>query len=161
MKQHDIERFGFLITDVGRLVGRLFDQRARNVLSLSRAQCRVLAFLSLHGDINQATLADLLEVTPIALARLIDRMAEGGWIERHPDPNDRRAYRLVLTAKAERSLAQALAVGDAVRDEALAGLAEDERRELIGLLLQVRDNLGQALAAPSGNHQAEPAPNRI
>jgi DNA-binding MarR family transcriptional regulator len=157
MKPHDIERFGFLISDVGRLVGRLFDQRARNVLSLSRAQCRALAFLSLHRDINQASLADLLEVTPIALARLLDRMAEGGWIERHPDPNDRRAHRLALTAKAERSLSEALAVGDAVRDEALEGLSEDERDELIALLLQVRDNLGRSLDESDSSHSDQAA----
>jgi len=145
MKQIDPDRFGFLITDVGRLVGRLFDQRAHDVLSLTRAQCRVLAYLSLHRSINQATLAELLEVTPIALARLLDRMADGGWIERHPDPADRRAYQLVLTAKAERSLEQALAVGDAVRDSALAGLSREEQQQLIGLLLRVRDNLSATL----------------
>jgi len=145
MKQIDPDRFGFLITDVGRLVGRLFDQRAHDVLSLTRAQCRVLAYLSLHRSINQATLAELLEVTPIALARLLDRMADGGWIERHPDPADRRAYQLVLTAKAERSLEQALAVGDAVRDSALAGLSREEQQQLIALLLRVRDNLSATL----------------
>jgi len=152
MKHIDETRFGFLITDVGRLVGKLFDQRARHVLSLTRAQCRVLAYLALYGRINQASLAELLEITPIALARLLDRMAEGGWIERHPDPADRRAYRLVLTQKAEQSLEQALAVGDAVRDEALAGLTPSEQQQLITLLLRVRDNLSVKLA------DSEPVP---
>src|ERR1700692_2173365 len=104
MKQFDETRFGFLVTDVGRLVGKLFDQRADKVLSLTRAQCRVLAYLSLNDGINQAKLPDLLEITPIALARLLDRMSEGGWIMRHPDPADRRAHRLALTKKAEDAL---------------------------------------------------------
>ncbi len=157
MKQIDPDRFGFLITDVGRLVGRLFDQQARDVLSLSRAQCRVLAYLSLHRSINQAALAELLEVTPIALARLLDRMADGGWIERQPHPTDRRAHRLILTPKAERSLEQALAVGDAVRDAALAGLSHTEQQALIALLLRVRNNLSGTIHPDADRTQDQAA----
>jgi DNA-binding MarR family transcriptional regulator len=141
MTKFDEARFGFLVTDVGRLVGKLFDQRADKVLSLTRAQCRVLAYLSLNDGINQAKLADLLEITPIALARLLDRMSEGGWIMRHPDPADRRAHRLALTEKAENALGEALSVGDTVRDEALAGLSENEQAQLIQLLQHVHVNL--------------------
>ena len=147
MKQFDETRFGFLVTDVGRLVGKLFDQHADKVLSLTRAQCRVLAFLSLHDGINQAKLADLLEITPIALGRLLDRMAEGGWIIRHPDPADRRAHRLALTQKADDALEDALAVGNTVRDEALAGLSDTEQVELIGLLQRVRENLSAKVSS--------------
>jgi len=147
MKQFDETRFGFLVTDVGRLVGKLFDQHADKVLSLTRAQCRVLAFLSLHDGINQAKLADLLEITPIALGRLLDRMAEGGWIVRHPDPADRRAHRLALTQKADDALEDALAVGNTVRDEALAGLSEKEQADLIVLLQRVRENLSAKVSS--------------
>ena len=62
MKTHFDERFGFLISDVGRLVGKRFDDLARLSIDLTRAQCRALAYLSFYGDINQARLADLLEV---------------------------------------------------------------------------------------------------
>ena len=60
MKTHFDERFGFLISDVGRLVGKRFDDLARLSVDLTRAQCRALAYLSFYGDINQARLADLL-----------------------------------------------------------------------------------------------------
>ena len=84
------ERFGFLISDVGRLTGKRFDDLAKSSVDLTRAQCRALAYLSFYGDINQARLADLLEVAPISAGRLLDRMEEGGWIERIGNPRDRR-----------------------------------------------------------------------
>lgn len=146
MKLHE-QRFGFLVTDVGRLVGKLFDQRAKHVLSLTCAQCRVLAYLAHNDGINQATLADLLDVTPIAIARLLDRMADGGWIERSDHPTDRRAHQLRLTAKAYATLDAAHHVGDGVRDEALAGLSEDEVVQLMRLLRKVRSNLSDRLDA--------------
>ena len=84
MKTQLEERFGFLISDVGRLAGKRFDDLAKSSVDLTRAQCRVLAYLAHYGDINQARLADLLEVAPISAGRLLDRMEEGGWIERTP-----------------------------------------------------------------------------
>jgi len=134
-------RFGFLVADVGRLSGRRFDDLARASLDLTRAQCRVLAYLAHHGEINQARLADLLEVAPISAGRLLDRMEEGGWIERHANPDDRRERVVRMTAKAERSLDSARRIGDEVTAEALAGFSRDEREQLLGLLQRVRANL--------------------
>lgn len=148
------ERFGFLVTDVGRLVSKLFDQRARDELGLSRAQCKVLAHLSSNDGINQSALAEMLEVTPIALARLLDRMAESGWIERHPHPTDRRAHRLRLTAKAEAALDGAWRVGDAVSEAALASLSGSDREALIRLLKQVRLNLTDGVERDAGSPKA-------
>ena len=99
MKTHFDERFGFLISDVGRLVGKRFDDLARLSVDLTRAQCRALAYLSFYGDINQARLADLLEVAPISAGRLLDRMEEGGWIERLGNPRDRREKQIRIIAK--------------------------------------------------------------
>ncbi|AOY94834.1 MarR family transcriptional regulator [Cupriavidus sp. USMAA2-4] len=135
------KRFGFLVADVGRLSGRRFDQLARASLDLTRAQCRVLAYLSHYGEVNQARLADLLEVAPISAARLLDRMEEGGWIERRHNPADRRERVLRMTHKAELSLDSARRLGDAVTDEALAGFSHAEREQLMGLLQRVRANL--------------------
>src|ERR1700686_3930509 len=91
--------FGFLVNDVSRLFGRRFDHNGRR-LGLTRAQCRTLGYLARNEGINQAGMADLLEIRPMTLVRQIDRMEEAGWIERRPDPADRRARRLFLTAKA-------------------------------------------------------------
>ncbi|MCA3842080.1 helix-turn-helix domain-containing protein, partial [Burkholderia sp.] len=74
-------RIGYLIADVARLNGRLFDRRAKRI-GLTRAQSRVLAYLTWKGEMNQARLAEWLEITPISLSRLFDRMESYGWIER-------------------------------------------------------------------------------
>ncbi|CAG9198628.1 Transcriptional regulator, MarR family [Paraburkholderia sabiae] len=141
MKTHFDERFGFLISDVGRLVGKRFDDLARLSIDLTRAQCRALAYLSFYGDINQARLADLLEVAPISAGRLLDRMEEGGWIERIGNPRDRREKQIRITEKAEKTLDEAKRVGDQVAAEGLSGLTDDEAKQLISLLQKVRGNL--------------------
>ncbi|MBP0592436.1 MarR family transcriptional regulator [Paraburkholderia sp. LEh10] len=141
MKTQFDERFGFLVSDVGRLVGKRFDDLARLSVDLTRAQCRALAYLSYYGDINQARLADLLEVAPISAGRLLDRMEEGGWIERVNNPRDRRENQIRLTEKAERSLDDAKKVGDQIAAEGLSGLSEEETKQLITLLQKVRANL--------------------
>lgn len=138
------KRFGFLVSDIARLFGTEFDRRARGKLELSRAQCRVAFYLSTFGQMNQAKLAELLEVTPMTVARMLDRMQESGWIVRIQDPNDRRAFHVRTTAKTERMLAGALQLGDEVAQAALAGLTGSEQDTLIALLQKVRGNLGSA-----------------
>ena len=143
MKTQLEERFGFLISDVGRLTGKRFDDLAKSSVDLTRAQCRVLAYLAHYGDINQARLADLLEVAPISAGRLLDRMEEGGWIERTVNPQDRREHQLRMTPKAERTLGKARKVGDEVALEALNGFSDEEATQLIALLQRVRGNLSR------------------
>jgi DNA-binding MarR family transcriptional regulator len=137
------KRFGFLVADVDRLCGNRFDELAKSSLNLTRAQCRVLAYLSHYGEVNQARLAGLLEVAPISAGRLLDRMEEGGWIERRDDPDDRRARQVRMTEKAEQALDRARLVGDEITAEALAGFSAQERDQLIGLLQRVRGNLSR------------------
>lgn len=138
------KRFGFLVSDIARLFGTHFDRRARQNLELSRAQCRVALYLSTFGQMNQAKLAEMLEVTPMTVARMLDRMQEGGWIVRIPDPADRRAFHVQATPKAELALADALQLGDQVAETALAGLTPAERMTLVSLLQKIRLNLGSA-----------------
>jgi DNA-binding MarR family transcriptional regulator len=151
----DLDRsFGFLVNDVARLFGRRFDQNGRR-LGLTRAQCRTLGYLTRNEGINQAGLADLLEIRPMTLVRQIDRMEEAGWIERRPDPADRRARRLYLTAKARPILGRIWNVANATRDEALARLSPLQAETLIDLLHRVHATLSAALSAVS----AESAPS--
>ena len=146
----DLDRsFGFLVHDVARLFGRRFNQRAILFLGLTRAQCKVLGYLARNEGINQAGLADLLEIKPMTLVRQIDRMEEQGWIERRPDPGDRRARRLVLTDKARPILARILDLSNEVRGEAFVGLSEVEGRRLVDLLGRVHGNLTER-ASPLG-----------
>jgi MarR family transcriptional regulator, transcriptional regulator for hemolysin len=140
----DLDRsFGFLLHDVARLFARRFNQRALLFLGLTRAQCKVLGYLARNEGINQAGLADLLEIKPMTLVRQIDRIEEDGWIERRPDPGDRRARRLVLTEKARPILSRILDLSTEVRNEAFAGLSEAEGRHLIRLLGRVHGNLSE------------------
>src|SRR5271169_1709833 len=133
--------FGYLVHDVARLFARRFNQRALLFLGLNQSQCRILGYLARHEGINQAGLADLLEIKPMTLVRQIDRMEEDCWIERRPDPGDRRARRLMLTEKARPLVAQILDLSSEVRREAFADLSERDGRHLIELLRRVHDNL--------------------
>lgn len=151
----DLDRsFGFLVNDVARLFGRRFSHNGRR-LGLTRAQCRTLARIARHEGINQAGLADLLEVRPMTLVRQIDRMQEAGWIERRPDPADRRARKLFLTDKARPILGRIRTVANETRDEALAGLSPSEQAELTGLLTRVHATLSERVPAnASGRAEA-------
>jgi len=142
----DLDRsFGFLVHDVARLFGRRFNQRALSFLGLTRAQCKVLGYLARNEGINQSGLADLLEIKPMTLVRQIDRMEEDGWIERQPQPGDRRARRLVLTDKARPILARVLDLSNEIRTEAFAGLSRQEGRQLLELLRRVHANLSERI----------------
>jgi MarR family transcriptional regulator, transcriptional regulator for hemolysin len=138
--------FGFLVHDVARLYGRRFDRNGRR-LGLTRAQCRTLGYLARNEGINQAGLADLLEIRPMTLVRQIDRMQEAGWIERRPDPTDRRARRLFLTDKARPVLGRIWDVSSETQDQVLASLSPDEAEQLIDLLRRVHGSMADR--APS------------
>ena len=145
MESESEKRLGFLVTDVGRLCGKRFDDLAKSTLDLTRAQCRALVYLAHHGEISQASLADILEVAPISAGRLLDRMEEGGWIERRPNPDDRRERLVQMTGKARKALDQARRVGDEIAGEAMRGFTPQEQEQLITLLQRVRANLGAAV----------------
>jgi DNA-binding MarR family transcriptional regulator len=138
--------FGYLVSDLARMLRKVFDQRAR-LIGLSLAQCRALAYLSRHEGINQAGLADLLEVRPISLARLLDRMGAAGWIERRADPEDRRAHRLYLSEKARPVLDQLHRLSAETRAEALAGIPEEETEMVMRILSRVHANLSERMPA--------------
>ena len=89
----------FLISDVGRLLRTYADQKAR-LFGMTRAQWAVLLRLERREGLKQSDLAEDLDIQPITLTRLVDRLCDNGLIERRPDPNDRRAKRLYLTPAA-------------------------------------------------------------
>jgi len=143
MEKNLERRFGFLVADVGRLSGKRFDDLARATLDLTRAQYRALAYLRHYGEINQASLADLMEVAPISAGRLLDRMEEGGWIVRRSNAEDRRERMVSVTEKAEQALDAAREVGDVVTDQALNGFSAAEADQFIGFLQRARANLSK------------------
>ena len=137
---HLTDNFGFYLADGSRLLRRRFDQLAR-VHGLSRAQWQAIAHIRRNEGINQSGLADILELEPISLCRLIDRMEEGGWVRREPDPNDRRARLLFLTDKANAIAGEMRVTADVVYEEALQGFTPSERSQLMHFLSRVRNNL--------------------
>ena len=140
-----MENVGTLLSDVARLMRRAFDERARD-LGMTRPQWQVLSLLSRHEGINQGGLADRLEVEPITLCRMIDRLQEAGLVERRRDPADRRAWRLFLSDKAYALLDQLRPVSDDMMELVLEGLSEDERSNLVAALDRMRQNLSRKTA---------------
>ncbi|MXP65065.1 MarR family transcriptional regulator [Roseomonas sp. M0104] len=138
---------GFVLHDVARFLRKRFEQRAR-CLGLTRSQWQVLAFLAPNEGIHQGGLAELLEIEPITLARLLDRLEGNGLVERRQHPTDRRVWQLYLTEKAHPMLARMRQIGDRTRAEALDGLSQTERAELLRLLLAMRKNLTAACEQP-------------
>jgi DNA-binding MarR family transcriptional regulator len=136
------ENLGSMVSDVTRLIRRSFDERARDV-GVTRPQWRVLSVLLRHEGINQGGLADLLEVEPITLCRMVDRLQEGDLVERRSDPADRRAWRLYLTTKARGLLEQLRPLADNLFDDAMEGLTSDEQAQMMASLDRVRQNLSR------------------
>ena len=134
------DTIGFLLNDAARLMRKDFERRTRS-LGLTRAQWQTLFHLARNEGCNQATLADLLDVEPITIARTIDRLELSGLVERRSDPGDRRARLLFLGERAHPLLEQLRALGAETREVALAGMSEDERTLLMTLLTRMRANL--------------------
>ena len=90
-----------LLLETARLACRRYDRALRAQLpGMTLGRCAVLIQLAQHERPNQAALAQILDIRPITLVRLLDRLEAGGFVERIPDPDDRRAHFLALTAKA-------------------------------------------------------------
>lgn len=146
---------GFLVHDVARLLRKRLEQRARAAeIGLTRAQWQVLAHLARDEGMNQTSLAHLLDVEPITLGRLVDRLEGMGFVERRSDPRDRRQRNLFLTAQAWPELARIRALGAEVREEALGGIAQAERHRLMATLAAIKTNL-QASSCPGSEDERE------
>ena len=131
---------GFLIGDAARLLRRSFDTRAKT-MGVTRPQWRVLALLKRFDGSTQVTMADMLDVEPITLGRMVDRLQEAGLVERRADPADRRAWRLHLTPTGEQKIEALRPTALALFDDALAGLNGAQRSELESMLNVIRANL--------------------
>jgi DNA-binding MarR family transcriptional regulator len=136
------DNLGQILSDVSRLMRRAFDERARGI-GVTRPQWQVLTILARHEGINQGGLAELLEVEPITLCRMVDRLQEAGLVERRPDPSDRRAWRLFLSEKANGLLGELRPLALNLFDEAMNGLTPAEREGLHEMLERIRANLSR------------------
>ena len=140
------------IMDVARMLRTYADQRARQ-FGISRAQWVVLIRLDRSEGLKQSELAEILDLQPISLTRLLDRLAENGLIERRADPNDRRANRLFLMPAARSLLEQLGELGKDMMTTVLDGLDPKSNERLLRDLGVVKDNLRAAIARNATQQQ--------
>jgi DNA-binding MarR family transcriptional regulator len=146
---NDDDYIGYVLSDVARLMRTVFDRRVRE-LGLTRAQWLVLTRLTRRPGASQTELAEMLELDRASAGRMIDRMENGGWLERRPDPVDRRIKRLHLTPHARSVHASMWKVADATVNDALKPLSGKERAEFTRMAAAVKRRL-QALAGDDGS----------
>lgn len=148
----DHREIAFTINDVARLLRTYADHKAAQ-FGMTRAKWAVLARLDRFEGLKQTELADMLDLQPISLTRLLDGLAENGLIERRPDPNDRRAKRLFLTAAARPLLERLGDLGDELMETALAGLDRADVAALLTRLSTIKENLRQAIQKKQSDKQ--------
>jgi MarR family transcriptional regulator, transcriptional regulator for hemolysin len=154
MPQQAIKReFAFTIMDVAHLLKTYADQRARQ-FGISRAQWAVLTRIDRNEGLKQTELADMLDLQPITLTRLLDRLADNGLIERRADPNDRRANRLYLRPAAKPLLDQLADLGADLMETVLDGVSSGSIERMLKELGLVKDNLRSAIARNTNQQHA-------
>jgi DNA-binding MarR family transcriptional regulator len=131
------------MAETHRMMRRFYD-RGASVLGVTSAQWRLLLRLAREPGLKQVELAERLDVEPITACRIVDRLEDAGLVERQRDPDDRRAWRLVLTAKAAPILEKLRLLAEEMSAEAFAGLSSDEVENMRAVLARVRENVSRA-----------------
>lgn len=137
-----LRNFGFLLKEVTRRYTNRFEVRAAEI-PLNLAQAKALVRLEKNEGVSQARLAELAEVDAMTMVRILDRMEAEGLLERRPDPSDRRARCLYLTAKARPILSEIWRLCDEIRAEIFAGVSKSEREQFMDVLQRVYDNISR------------------
>jgi DNA-binding MarR family transcriptional regulator len=145
---------GFVLADVARLLRKRFEQNAKE-LGLTRSQWQVLAHLSRMEGVTQSVLAEVLEIEPVTLVPIIDKLQAMELVERRAHPTDRRMWLLYLREKTHDLLEDIRRIGDSTRAEALRGVAETDQRRLLKTLTQMKANLIEACRTPDKQKQKE------
>ena len=146
----------FQLSDVARAMRTYIDQCGREH-GMTRAQWGVLVRLARQEGMTQAEMAASLEIQPISLVRLIDRLCEQKLLERRPHPSDRRANRLYLTAKGRATLAKLVPLGRDIAAEVLASFSDAETGNLLRKLMLIKSNIRKA----SGSNGARRPANGV
>src|SRR5271154_5950402 len=136
--------FAIILKDVARMIRTYADHKASET-GITYAQWVVLARLDRFEGLKQSELAEMLDLQPITLTRLLDRLCENGLIERRADPNDRRAKRLFLTPAARPLLEQLGVLSEETMGTALCGVSRDSVEAIVAQLAVVKENLRQAI----------------
>jgi len=146
MNKPSKNEFGYLLHDVTRQLRKHFDRRATR-LQLTRAQWRALKTISHREGLSQTDLADFLDMEPIPVGRVIDRLEKAGFVERRADPGDRRRWRLYLQPKALAIVDEMEVIAEGLWSDALVGIDRNDFETLLRVLAQLKDNLAALDAA--------------
>jgi MarR family transcriptional regulator for hemolysin len=133
-------QLAFSLHDVARLLKTVADQRARS-MNMTRAQWAVLARIEQAQGLKQAELAELLEIAPITLTRIVDRLCANGLVERRADARDRRAKRLFLTDQAKPVVERLGRLGAELMRDVLAGMDQRTFDAMLAGLELMKTNL--------------------
>ena len=142
-----------LLHETARLWSRHYDREVRALFpGMTRARCAVLSHLARHEGVNLVTLAGILDIRPISLVRLLDRLEAAEFVVRRPDPDDRRVRVLALTAKALPIVERIDGLTRKIYDDLQLGISKAEASQLHALLFRVGSNLAGRLGEnpPSG-----------
>jgi MarR family transcriptional regulator, transcriptional regulator for hemolysin len=130
------------VHDVSRLIKRRFDRQARQTgLPITRRQAAVVLYVARNEGVSQTEVATWLDLEPIALVRMLDKLNDEGLVERRAHPTDRRVRTLWLTPTARPVVTQILAINKAIREEAFAGMPTHARDTVIDILDAIKGNL--------------------
>jgi DNA-binding MarR family transcriptional regulator len=140
--------FLFALFETQRLL-RLYAEKQARRFGLTKAQWSVLAKLERTEGLKQTEIADLLEIQPITLTRLIDKLCDLGLIERRSDDSDRRVNRLYLTEAARPLMLKLAELRNELTQTALAGLNPADTNLLVAQLEIVKDNVREAIQNPT------------
>jgi DNA-binding MarR family transcriptional regulator len=113
-----------LLRENGHLQRQLFRRRLKG-LSVTAEEARALAYLGANGGVTQRQLADLMDILPISLTRLLDRLEAGGWAERRMSESDRRVRRLFLTPKGRAEARRIWAIHQELETRLTEGLSSE------------------------------------
>lgn len=151
----DPDSFGFLITDLARLVRAEFDRRiAETGIGLTAGECRTLVHLARAGEVRQTALAERMGIEAMTASGYLDRLETNGLVERRPDPSDRRAKLLVLTEAADTVLERLFDISRAVRADASRSIGAADWAQFQTLLKAARDDLASRRASPAREEDA-------
>ena len=147
-----METIPFEIGETAHALRKAFDRLAVG-LGVTRAQWKVLFKLTRKPGLRQVELADMLDLEPITLCRIVDRLEEAGLVERARDPEDRRAWRLHVTAKAQPLVEKLQGVGAELVQQAFAGIDRKDIETMRKVLAQARENAGRAGLSKRASNQ--------
>jgi len=142
--------FMFTLGEVQRLL-RAYADRQASRHGITRAQWAVLAKVERTEGMKQSELAEQMEMQPITLTRLIDRLCANDWIERRGDETDRRVNRLYLKKAARPLLSKLGGLRSEVTATALQGINPTDAHRLLGQLETIKENIRHAIQHPAGD----------